>query len=310
MKNPKSPVACLHACVSSAKILSCLFAVILFVSAQAQTTSESSFSNNNGNGQVTFNFQNNNSYPVKITGISSLVSVTGPVGVQAWYNLNPVKTATAPAITADNGWKQFADATIDGIANSTNTDAQPFFSDLSLVVPAGATYGICIAAANNGNGYLRYSSLAQGYYSIPVEGCNLITGTNIGWGGAANSATLLNNERGFIGKINVEAIGKPLNTTATIGQVKTFAIPGVTNAVLMPAVAHSNTRLRFVSTHDMKTEWFITDVNGDVVMNFTRVVSTGTNDILIPLEKLAAGVYQVTGNTKSGKLVSLKLIRQ
>jgi metal-sulfur cluster biosynthetic enzyme len=210
------------------------FILTLFFSVSAisqQTTLTTTYANNNGNGMISFNLENTNAYPVLITDIASVVSISGSVGVQAWYNLTPVNSTTAPpAVTAANGWTQFGSATITGVSNTTTTVSQPFLTGLSLVIPAGATYGIVVGASNGTTGYLRYSSLTPGLYTTSGGGVNLITGTNIGWAGGAIPAAFANNDRGFIGSITFEPAGPCTNPP----------IPGSIVSTSNPACASSN----------------------------------------------------------------------
>ena len=160
-------------------------------------TITTTFTNNNGNAEITFNFQNTNSYGIIITDIGSVTGSSGSVPVQAWFKTTPVNSTTAPpAVTTANGWTQFGSATITGIANTTTSVAQPFMTGLNLMIPAGATYGIAIGATG-----LRYSSLTAGSYTISAGGCNILTGTNQGWAGGAIPAAFANNDRGFIGYV-------------------------------------------------------------------------------------------------------------
>ncbi len=206
------------------------FFLMLFVligsTVMGQTsTITTTFTNNNGSGQVTFNFQNTNGYPVRITEIASITGTTGSVPVQAWFNTTPVNSTTAPpAVTTANGWTQFGSATIAGVANTTTTTPQTFMTGLTLVVPAGATYGIVVSASS-----LRYSTLTAGSYTISNGGGNIITGTNIGWAGAAIPAVFANNDRGFIGSITFESVG-PCTSPPVPGTVTTTRNPACSGA--------------------------------------------------------------------------------
>jgi len=52
----------------------------------AQTTvSTTGFLNNNANALVTFNFKNNNTYGVVVTGMSSIANAAGNLNVKAYY---------------------------------------------------------------------------------------------------------------------------------------------------------------------------------------------------------------------------------
>jgi len=206
-----------------------LFALIVgllsILSVDAQTTvATSGFTNNNGFGLVTFNFKNNNTSPVIITNISSVVSTSGGVDVKAFFKASAISGAPG-AISAANGWTQFGSATITGIANTTTATIQPFMSGLSLLVPAGATYGIAVQAANAGSstGCLRYSTIPAGTYTFSGGGCDLITGTGVGYAGDISTGTPpANTPRGFIGSLSfiytVPCSGTPVpgNTLSSV----------------------------------------------------------------------------------------------
>lgn len=177
--------------------LSCfmvLFAAM--VSAQPVTTT---FTNNNGNALITFNFENTNAYDVIITEISSITGTTGANSGSLWYK--PGAIAGSPgAISAANGWTQIGPQAFTGVANTTTSTPQLMMSGLSLLIPSGATYGLAYTCTN-----LRYSTLTAGTYTASSGGCNLITGTNIGYGGAVPPAIPANTPRGFIGSVNFVA---------------------------------------------------------------------------------------------------------
>jgi hypothetical protein len=156
------------------------------------------FAAGNGNYVITFNFRNNNPYPVTLTDIASLAFAAGPSNVSAYYNTTNI-AGSPGAITAGNGWIQFGSATINATGGTT---VDPFMSGLTLNVPAGATYRILISCATTGGGFnMGYSTLAAGTYTFTSNGCSIITGDNIGYGGGAIPSVPGNTPRGFIGSV-------------------------------------------------------------------------------------------------------------
>lgn len=185
----------------------------------SQTTLTTTFPENNGFSLVTFNFTNNNASAVIITDIASMPGSSGSMNVVAFYKPSAINGLPG-AIDPTNGWNQFGSATITAVASVT----QPFMSGLSLIVPAGATYGIAVQADD-----LSYSTLAAGNYTTVGGGAVLTTGTNIGYGGdvAPNAPTFT--PRGFIGSITfagaTACTGTPApgNTVSSVNPV----CPGV-----------------------------------------------------------------------------------
>ena len=170
------------------------FFCVTLLRAQTTLSTTSAFTNNSGSGTVTFNFKNNNPYGVSITDIEGITGTAGTQAVEFWYKTTPVNGAPG-AISVANGWTQVAAGSITGIANTTTTTTQPFFSGLSFLVPAGQTYGFAIFAAVQ-----RYFVMVSDV-NISNGGCSFISGTNIGYGGGTPPTAPTNSPRGWIGKI-------------------------------------------------------------------------------------------------------------
>jgi hypothetical protein len=171
-------------------VLISLYAVGSF----SQSTISTNFTNNNGSGMITFNFQNTNATDVIITEIASATGTTGANSATLWYKPTAINQTTMAVSTA-TGWTQVATQPFTGVANTTTNIGQPMLTGLSLIVPAGATYGLCLSITSS----MRYSTIAAGSYTFPGGGCNLITGTDIGFGGTLTSGI---NNRGFIGSVS------------------------------------------------------------------------------------------------------------
>ena len=111
----------------------------LRLSAQISTISTTAnFLNNNGSGIVTFNFQNTNAFDIKITGINGLTGTAGAITAELWYKITPINGLPGIISTA-NGWTQVATNPITGIANTSTTVTQPFFTGLNFIIPANTT---------------------------------------------------------------------------------------------------------------------------------------------------------------------------
>ena len=159
-----------------------------------QSTISTNFTNNNGSGMITFNFQNTNATDVIITEIASATGTTGANSATLWFKPTAINQTTM-AVNTGTGWTQVATQSFTGVANTTTNIGQPMLTGLSLIVPAGATYGLCLSITSS----MRYSTITAGSYTFPGGGCNLITGTDIGFGGTLTSGI---NNRGFIGSVS------------------------------------------------------------------------------------------------------------
>ncbi|MFN8250648.1 MAG: M36 family metallopeptidase [Ferruginibacter sp.] len=187
----------------------------------ASTPISTNFASGNGNYVITFNFRNSNNYPVTITDIASLAFAAGQSNVSAYYNATNI-AGSPGAITAANGWIQFGSATITATGGST---VDPFMSGLSLVIPANTTYRLLVRCATTAGGFnMGYSTLAAGVYTFTANGCSIITGDNIGYGGPDIPGVPANTPRGFIGTVRfapgaVAACTSPATTvTVTVNQ--------------------------------------------------------------------------------------------
>lgn len=187
----------------------------------APTSIGTNFTPGNGNYVITFNFKNGNNYPVTITNIASLAFAAGPSNVSAYYNATNI-AGSPGAITAANGWIQFGSATINATGGTT---VDPFMSGLSLVVPANTTYRLLVSCETTGGGFnMGYSTLGAGVSTFSANGCSIITGDNIGYGGPQIPGVPGNTPRGFIGSVgfvpgSVATCTSPARTvTVTVNQ--------------------------------------------------------------------------------------------
>jgi hypothetical protein len=196
------------------------FICIVFLSISgymnAQTSISTNFTNNNGSSMITFNFQNTNANDVIITEIASATSTTGANTATLWYKPTAINQTTMVVSTA-NGWTQVTAQPFTGVANTTTNIGQPMLTGLNLIIPAGATYGLALSLTSG----LRYSTLTAGSYTFPGGGCNLITGTDIGFGGTLTSGI---NNRGFLGSVSFIS-GTACTGTPNAGNTASSANP-------------------------------------------------------------------------------------
>ncbi|MBK9799086.1 MAG: hypothetical protein IPP56_04915 [Bacteroidetes bacterium] len=76
---------------------------------------------------------------------------------------------------------------------------------MNFNVPAGALYGFAVSAYNGTAGVQRYHTIVAPNLptvTMSAGGCNIITGTNIGYGGGAPPTAPGNTPRGWLGSIS------------------------------------------------------------------------------------------------------------
>ena len=198
------------------------------------------FTSNNGDGLVTFNVKNNHPFPIRLLQINSKTFTTAQTSVSVYYKTSAINGPPG-FISAANGWNFFGGSSIAG----NGAVVQPFLTNLQLTIPPGITYGICLRAETfTSVPNLAYRTLLAGNYSFNDGGCEIITGTNIGYSGNTNTpATPLS---GFVGSVQfadasttcisparsvVVTVGQvtsittqPLNKTVCVGNTATFTV--------------------------------------------------------------------------------------
>lgn len=191
----------------------------------------------NGNALVTFNVQNTTANAVILTGVSTHLNTATVNNVELLYRTTPINqpgTWTDGTVGAgQNGWISAGTATLN---NTNNTNGVvPVLSGLSVIIPAGSTYGFALGATS-----VRYMDLGSGVNTFSSSGINLLTGDGISWGGTIPPATPSNYPRGFVGSIELipgtPCNGQPAQGTTTgpaalcPAQSGNFSVSGATLA--------------------------------------------------------------------------------
>ncbi len=194
------------------------------------------------NTVVTFNFRNNNAFPVTITDISSIANfIGGTANVSAYYKPSAINGAPG-AITVANGWNQFGSASVPSVGGVL----QPFMSGLTLTVPAGATYGILVSSSHAAgtNNIIYSNALAQSIAS--AGGCDIITGANIGYAGGPVPAAPATANRYFIGSVKFNGPTTPVTT----GVYTWSPAAGLNNTTGNPVAASPATTTTYSVSND------------------------------------------------------------
>ena len=165
-----------------------------------------------GNGQalVTFNVQNNNVSPYTFTSITSRCMNSGAMNARIFYKISAI-AGLPGAITAANGWIQFG----AGASVSTAGGVHTLLSGLSLVIPAGNTYGIALEGLTTGNAANIAYTNGTTLVTYTNNGVSIITGGNAAYGGAAAPAAPAFNPRNFNGTVTLTGQGLAPVTTGT-----------------------------------------------------------------------------------------------
>uniref|UniRef100_UPI0031DB56C5 GEVED domain-containing protein n=1 Tax=Fluviicola sp. TaxID=1917219 RepID=UPI0031DB56C5 len=183
-----------------------------------QTTITTNHVNNNGNGSVIFNVQNTNAFDIIITGVQCHLGTTTTNSIQLLYRTTPFVDNAAPwdwgtVGAGQNGWISAATGTVSN--SNTANGIVPTLTNISLTIPAGATYQLGLSATT-----MQYSTLTSGagVNTFTGGGVNLLTGDGISWGGTVYPSTPANYPRGFIGGITFIA-AVPCTSPPTAGAV-------------------------------------------------------------------------------------------
>ncbi|RYE21779.1 MAG: hypothetical protein EOP51_14785, partial [Sphingobacteriales bacterium] len=151
------------------------------------------------------NFQNTNAFPVRITEIKSYTLYEDPSTANIYMKGSAINGAPG-AISAANGWNLVA--TNDFTPTSTTTE-QVLVTGQSIIVAPNSTVGLAVEIYDDFGGSLAYSGTGAGPTGVQITsggGCNLITGSNVGYGGVEAPAAPTFTVRAFIGSITFEAV--------------------------------------------------------------------------------------------------------
>src|SRR5690606_11009922 len=124
------------------------------------TGAPGNFFENNGTGLTTFNFTNNNNFPVIITDVTAAVT-TSYVNAEAYLYTSVTPVNGAPGIVSSASvlpWVEEANQTINTIGSST---PQPVLTGINVVIPANTSVGMAVGVftANNAGGAMRYHTI-------------------------------------------------------------------------------------------------------------------------------------------------------
>ncbi|MBK8785587.1 MAG: T9SS type A sorting domain-containing protein [Chitinophagaceae bacterium] len=101
-------------------------------------------------------------------------------------------------------------------------------SGLTLQIPAGATYGIAVDMT--GATFPAYTNGAATTVTYSNNGCDIITGGNVGWGGPAAPGSTVNNPRNFNGTVTFLVSGPGTCQSPARTVIVTVNEPTVLNA--------------------------------------------------------------------------------
>lgn len=263
-------------------------------------TTSTNFINNSSNATVTFNVRNNHPFPIRLLQIDSRTFTTGPALVNAYYKTTAINGPPG-AIQSSNGWVAFGSASITG----SGFGVQPFMTALSLIIPPGATYGICLQAVTITNApNLAYSALSPGSYSFNDGGCEIITGSNIGYSGGTIPAAPTTALSGFVGSLHFTetppvCTSSPRTVIVTVGQPTTITIQPMDQNIcfgqsaVFTVAASGSTGLTY--------QWQVSANGGSTYNNIANAapysgVTTATLTINIPSLGLSGNRYRVIVN--------------
>jgi hypothetical protein len=221
-----------------------LFSVFL---AKAQVTLNTTHTNNNGASSIIFNVQNTNTNDIIITGVNCHLGTNAANNLQLLYRTTPLVDATPPwdhgiVGAGQNGWISVA----TGVVSSNTTNGiVPALTNLSLIVPAGATYQLAFSGTT-----IQYMTLTSGagLNTFSAGGVNIITGDGISWAGGVYPATPANYPRGLVGGITFIS-GTPCTGTPNAGITASATNP------VCPSVPFNLTMANATFTSGLTYQW-------------------------------------------------------
>ncbi|MGQ3130358.1 MAG: GEVED domain-containing protein [Flavobacteriales bacterium] len=242
--------------------------------ARSQIVISTNHTASNGNAVVTFNVQNTTANPVILTGVSTHLNTATVNNIELLYRATPINQPggswTDGIVGAgQNGWVSAGTASLSNTNNANGV--VPVLSGLSVVIPAGSTYGFALGATS-----VRYMDLGSGVNTFSASGINLLTGDGISWGGTFPPTTPNNYPRGFVGSIELipgtPCNGAPAQGTTTGPALLCPSVAGlfsVSGATLAGGIAYQ------WQSSSNGIVW--NDIAGETSFNYTTTVTGPLN---------------------------------
>jgi hypothetical protein len=192
---------------------------------------------------------------------------------------------------------------------ATSTAATLTVNPTTVITAAPVAQSVCIGSTAT--------------FTVTATGSGTLTyqwkkaGTNIA-GATSATYSIVNAQAGDAGQYSVTVTspncGSVTTTPVQLTMVNCTAVPSlsadVTSAVMMPSIVRNQSQLRIVVKRSMKIDYVVTDATGTVVMRFSRQAVAGSNDVPLTLQNLAAGTYQVVATGTSGRLATIRFVKQ
>ncbi len=255
----------------------------------------------NGNFMVLFNVKNNNSTPYTLTTVGTNAFTTGTVpSVTLWYKTSAI-AGNPGNINVANGWN-IAPGGTAGTTNVTANFLNQVLTNVSLPLPAGATYGLALEFGNNAAiitpAYTNGTGTVQTY---SANGLDIQTDGTIGWGGPNSPGPPVNNPRNFNGAIgfvsNVSACTSPARVvTVTVNTPVTITTQPASNVSVCTNKSVSFTGAGAGS--GISYQWQESTDNGTTFHNITNGgvysgANTGTLTITNPPVSMNGNIYHL-----------------
>jgi hypothetical protein len=107
-----------------------------------------------------------------------------------------------------------------------------------------------------------------------------------------------------------------LKMTEADGKVSYSIVIGIMNKEvgfeiinMMPSIVTANSTLNITTAQDTQLEIAVMDMSGKILMKQSKSIVSGSNTIPLNLSQLAAGTYQLVGNTPDGKTSMIRFVK-
>jgi len=262
-----------------------------------------------------------------ITVNSATAIATQPVAQTACIGGNATFTVSATGTTLTYQWRKGGAAITGATSNTLNltniTAADAANYDVVVTGACGAVTSSAVALSLNAataittqpvsvtacQGNVTFSVVATGTgtltYQWRFNGTAIPTATT-----ASISVPVAAASAGNYDVIVTGTCGPVTSSAATLTVQNCTSVPDVTASIsdvrLLPNPVQSSSLLRVNAVRVAKISWTITDMNGRIVKRFDQSVTPGTNDHRIFVQELAAGMYQLNGETAKGEKLILR----
>jgi trimeric autotransporter adhesin len=225
------------------------------------------------------------------------------------FPVAPNATSYNPVMIANGGGLNYTVRVATGITPAITTPAIAINRTWTIVPSAAPSSAVSLtfgyADADGNASYNAATRMEAGYYSGTAWTVTTGNGGTAAMGTSTARLVYTTSQNFGTGAWVVSNIGGITGIVTGTPNLNS----DIFSARLLPNIVNNQAILRVMSRRAMNVEWAVTDLQGRVVMKFSKPILAGQNDINLKLGQLAGGTYQIVGYTDKGTTKVIPFVR-